>query len=177
VKRSIEEFVSSINNLLTIKLNDFMIKYKNLLPNYAIIHLHSKLADVFSQIKDGKEVMVVVDNEGNVRGILTPMDILVMLRSEGKGIIRTHFGTTYALRSKKLPPKSLLKLDVVSIMDKHPLVLEDDLDLVEAIERMSTERTNYAVVVNSRGKVLGVISSTSIIRVIAEMGKSVFESL
>ena len=175
MKRSFEELISSINNLLTIKLIDFMIKYKDSLPSYAIIHLHSKLADVFSQIKDGKEVMVVVDNEGNVRGILTPMDILVMLRSEGKGIIRTHFGTTYALRSKKLPPKSLLKLDVVSIMDKHPLVLEGDLELIEAIERMSSERTHYAIVVNPRGKVLGVISSTSIIKVIAEMSKDVFE--
>jgi len=70
-----------------------------------------------------------------------------------------------------------MKLDVISVMDKHPLVLEENIEVSEAIEKMSNERSGYAVVIDSKRKVLAVISVLSIIKIMAELGKTVFERL
>jgi len=175
VEEVLKEFAESVEELLKMPLSEFISKYRDLLPKYSIIHYHANVGTVFSHLKDEREVMVVVDSEGNVRGILTPTDIVSILRPGGRGVIRMHFGVAYAVGVKKLPPKSLVKLDVVSVMDKHPLVLEDDMSLSVAIERLSMEKTQYAVVVNAKGKILGVISTTSIVKAIAKLSKSIFE--
>ncbi len=169
------DIVRAIEELLKIDLGSFMSKYHDYLPKFVIVHYHTNVGMIFTYLKEDREVIVVVDSDGNVRGILTPLEILESLRPEGRSIIRTHFGVTFASRSRKVPVKSLVKLDVVSIMDKHPLVLEDDMTLGDAIERLSKERTSYAVVVTRDGKVRGVISAHSIIRVFVDMCRSIYE--
>ena len=171
----ISDIIDAIEGLLKSDLGTFMSRYYKYLPKYAIIHYHTNVGMVLSYLKEDREVMIIVDGEGNVRGILTPLEILESLRAEGRGVIRTHFGVTFASRSRKVPIKSLVKLDVVSIMDKHPLVLEDNMSLGDAIDRLSKERTSYAIVVTKDGRIRGVISAQSIIKVFVDMCRSIFE--
>jgi len=172
----VREFSSSVTDILNMRVRDFIDRYRDFLPRFAIAHHASNVGRVLGYIKDGRDYVVVVDDEGVVRGVLAPIDIVEALRLPGRGIVREHMGAAFATVPKvKVTPRGLMRLELVNVMNKHPPVVEEDARVEEVMELMGRERANYVVVVDRRGKVRAVLTAHALLRAITGRARTVFE--
>jgi CBS domain-containing protein len=126
--------------------------------NFVAVHEIDRIMDVATIIAEDRETMLacVVDVDGNLRGIVTPKEMLKAVEVCEYGSIRHSFfsrmETLHILSAK----------DVGDIMDAPVSVREDD-DVQKAINIM-LDRGFYEVpVVNDAGEVIGVINYFHII--------------
>jgi CBS domain-containing protein len=102
--------------------------------------------------------------DGKVVGILSQTDLLykvagrASLRLAGDGAASTRYAENTA---------RLLKIEATSVaaaMSRHPACIREDATMQEAAARMLKARHNRLCVINSVGRLVGIITSSDVVR-------------
>ena len=100
----------------------------------------------------------VVDSEGRVLGIVSEADLITGMVPRDT---RLHM-VPRATETHTLPPGS-----VGEVMNLHPMTVNEDTDLAEAADLMTTTGVKSLPVLNHRRHVVGVVSRRDVIHLLA----------
>ena len=103
----------------------------------------------------------VVDSEGRVLGIVSEADLITGMVPRDT---RLHM-VPRATETHTLPPGS-----VGEVMNLHPMTVNEDTDLAEAADLMTTTGVKSLPVLNHRRHVVGVVSRRDVIHLLARPG-------
>ncbi|RUM46998.1 MAG: CBS domain-containing protein [Hyperthermus sp.] len=107
-------------------------------PDEAVRDAARKMAEA------GVGSVLVVDEKGVLLGIITERDIVVRVVARGLDASKTLVG---------------------EVMTRNPITIYDDADLAAAAEYMMRKRIGHLPVVNSEGRLVGIISRSDIVRI------------
>ena len=100
----------------------------------------------------------VVDSEGRVLGIVSEADLITGMVPRDT---RLHM-VPGATETHTLPPA-----EVSEVMNLHPMTVNEDTDLAEAADLMTTTGVKSLPVLNHRRHVVGVVSRRDVIHLLA----------
>jgi CBS-domain-containing membrane protein len=100
----------------------------------------------------------VVDSEGRVLGIVSEADLISGMVPRDS---RLHL-VPVADETHTLPPAT-----VGEVMNLHPMTVEEDTDLAEATDLMTTTGVKSLPVLDRRGRISGVVSRRDVIHLLA----------
>ena len=100
----------------------------------------------------------VVDSEGRVLGIVSEADLISGMVPRDS---RLHL-VPVAEEAHTLPPAT-----VGEVMNLHPMTVEEDTDLAEATDLMTTTGVKSLPVLDRRGRISGVVSRRDVIHLLA----------
>jgi CBS domain-containing protein len=106
----------------------------------------ASVADVARLMRDKNIGSVVVLENGKIAGIVTERDIV----------------TRYVANPMGRRPEEVI---IGEIMTRSPVTIRDNVDVMEAARIMAERNIRRLIVVNSRGEIVGIISSRDIMRV------------
>lgn len=107
---------------------------------------NTSVAEVARLMRDRNIGSVVVLENGRIAGIVTERDIV----------------TRYVANPIGRRPE---EVTVGEIMTKNPITIRENLDVMEAARIMAEKNIRRLIVVNSRGEIVGIISSRDIMRI------------
>ncbi len=129
------ELVKSALKFSNKTVDEILVPYEDVLT----VRSNMKTADVLEIIKNtGHSRIPVVDRNGNIKGILQIRKFLKRYLSTKRNIVLS------------------------SVMD-YPYFIKDDIPLDDLLTQMSNHRRNLAVVKNSGGEVIGIVTVEDII--------------
>ncbi|WP_069808269.1 CBS domain-containing protein [Vulcanisaeta thermophila] len=97
----------------------------------------SPLLDVVkAMVENGVGSMIITDDENRVIGVFTERDLMRLVGNS----------------------EDLSRLVVGEVMTRNVVVIEDDASLVKAVHLMAKHNIRHLPVINSEGKLVGVIS-------------------
>jgi CBS domain-containing protein len=106
----------------------------------------------------------VVDKEGCVIGIISEADVLAMMGTQRK---HTFMDFVRHLLGQPLPERKMGDL-VGDIMTPTPITISPDADISEAARIMEGRRIRRLAVVDSEGRLIGVVSRRDILKAISK---------
>ena len=106
----------------------------------------TSIADVAKLMRDKNIGSVVVLENGRIAGIVTERDIV----------------TRYVANPMGRRPEEVITGD---IMTRNPITIRDNVDVMEAAKIMAERNIRRLIVVNSKGEIVGIVSSRDIMRI------------
>jgi acetoin utilization protein AcuB len=103
---------------------------------------------------------IVVDRELRICGVVSDRDVLK---------VTSPFVTKLAERAMDL---QTLRKPAHQLMTRHPVTIGPDDTITEAAQRMVDQRCSCLPVVDSHGRVVGIVTSRDVLRVVARATSS-----
>ncbi len=120
----------------------------------------------------------VVDAEGKLIGIVTVGDIINLLRKRMESLgfvlamtpfdILDFYAMELAVPENRDALKEISSVKISEIMKRRVHFVREDDDILEVIEILAKKGVSRVPVVDSGGKVIGIITRSDIIRMIAD---------
>jgi len=150
-QREIVKVMPMFSTLSNISCGDLMRK------NVGFIHLHDKLSTARKKMrKRGVSHLIVVDDEGELRGVVTAKEIVLGLLQPGESRTIGERGGEFI---------KIWDLPVKSIMDETPLVFKSGEPASHALNAIKKSRKDICVV-KSDSRPLGIITPRELISVL-----------
>jgi len=166
-------FSKAARKILSLKVEDFISKYRDLLPQYGVVGEEENIAKIIELIGNNKHYIIVVDKKNKLRGIITYLDVLLMLGGpKATAVFLPLSSIASSLRRIKVSSDVLPRISVRKIMEREPHRVKLEETIEEAIDVMEKSHTHYVVVVDKEGKVKGIITAHAILRAVLEEMKS-----
>ena len=160
-------FYQAIETVLAMKLTEFMEKYRDLLPRFALVEEEMEMAKVLDLLRSGKHYIIVVDKRNRVKGIISYIDFMLMFgRRRSTAMFAPFSSVSRSLRRSRMPYETLIGLSASDIMTILPPHLWTDSRVEDALKYMSSAGTNYAVVTTREGVVVGIVTAHAIFRAV-----------
>ena len=163
----VESLVNGAGKVLDIRVRDFIKRYRDLTPMYDCVVEDEPLSSILHHVLQGKHYVIVIDDRGKLKGIITYDDILILL---GQTTLARHHipftGPRRLIKGSGLRPEDEGRIKAKDIMDRLPHCVPADDTVAEAVALMEREGTQHAVVTDERHMVYGVITTHSILRAI-----------
>jgi|SRR3989344_3705148 len=119
----------------------------------------------------------VTDKDGLLLGIITEYDLIIRTSTANSSFLQKILGEVYSKKSKNMGEaieegaREISSLTAESIMNKEPLILGEDTTFEEIVAAfIAHHRVNPIPIVNSEGKVVGIISRFDILRPLNLLG-------
>ncbi len=133
-----------------------MLVHERMTPNPVTVHPNTPFEDALHILRDKKiRRLPVVDNQGNLVGIIVEKDLLYASPSPATSL--SVFEIHYLLS----------KLEVKDVMTKRVITVGEDCPLEEAARIMVDHKIGSLPVLRDR-KVVGIITETDVFRIMAE---------
>ncbi len=159
------EFSSILEQILQMKLGEFIKRYRDLLPGFEIVHEDEVISRVFDLMAHGKDYIIVIDSRGRLRGTVTYIDILMhMGRKEERVLITALASIAGTLKRSRIPSDTLSKLKVSIISTPMPPHVSTEQTVLEALHAMETSDSHYVVVLTPDGAVVGILTAHAVFR-------------
>lgn len=150
------------SGLLDSTVGEVLRQYPDLETRYVLVPEDVDLTTaVKTLLSQSAEVLVVVDQRGKPRGIITDLDLL--------HLFEPHAPTYVVSALRKGSLKYLPTLCVSHIMEKNPPTVPFTARLREVIRLMLTHHTSYVIVTDDEGRVHTVLSSHYLTRKILQV--------
>lgn len=158
-------FSSILEQILQMKLGEFIKRYRDLLPGFEIVHEDELISRVFDLMAHGRDYIIVVDNKGRLRGTVTYIDILMhMGRKEERVLVTALASIAGTLKRSRIPSDTLGKLRVSMISTPMPPHVSTDQTVTEALHTMETSDSHYVVVLTPDGAVVSILTAHAVFR-------------
>jgi len=171
-----ERFYQAIENILKLRIDEFMKRYSDLLPGFALIDEDEEVNRVLDLLRKGKHYIIVVDSKRRMKGIISYIDFMLMFGRRRTTALSAPFSSVgRSLRRSRMPLETFVNLSASDIMSRLPPHVWLDSQIEEALKYMSSTGSNYAVVTARDGTVMGIITAHAIFR--AVLRKAGFEQV
>ena len=110
-----------------------------------IVDVNSKMPQaIFEMCRVGSGAVIISDNKGRLRGLITDGDLKRYLKQEVK----------------------IYDIDVNEIMTKNPIIVHENVLAVDALKLMEKDKKTLSIlpVLNDEDKVVGIVTNHDIIR-------------
>lgn len=131
----------ALGRKLTTKVRDIMLSGEDL----PIVDVNSKMPQaIFEMCRVGSGAVIISDNKGRLRGLITDGDLKRYLKQEVK----------------------IYDIDVNEIMTKNPIIVHENVLAVDALKLMEKDKKTLSIlpVLNDEDKVVGIVTNHDIIR-------------
>ncbi len=127
-----------------------------------------ELARLF--LKHGISGVPVVDEEGNIKGIVTENDLIKMDQRVHIPTVITIFDAVIYLGSSKKFEEDIRRMAATKVEDiyKKDVVTVDESATIEDIATIMCEKKIHHIPVLKKGKLVGMVGKKDIVRAIAE---------
>ncbi len=128
-------------------------------PEVPAVQMNSDLASIVAAlVESGMRRLIVVDAEDRPLGLISDADVVSRVQP------RERHGVLYALRGGPAPVSNVTAQELMS-----PVVLtaEAETPLVEAAQKMLSQRRKWLVVVSQEGKTLGLVDRQILLKALA----------
>ena len=160
-----EKFMNAVRKVLSMKISEFIRKYRDLLPQFDFITEDDRVEDLLRLVREGKHYIIVIDKRGRLRGIVTYVDILLVF-GKPKSAFLPFSSITTSFSKIRVPADSLLKIMVSRVMERLPQHIRLDESVEVAATVMHMNNIHHVVVVDRSDMVWGLITAHSIFRAI-----------
>lgn len=154
----------SLDEILEMRVEDFMKKYRPPSTTYIIARPGTKLYNVLKAVATGHpQIVIVIDENRRPIGFLTDVHLLksLQLRHGHRSILSSFTVSRYIL-----PLDKSLNVPIESIMDRRPPVVRHDQKLLDVIRQMIHLDVSAVIVTDRDDRVLGVLTRRHIIRAV-----------
>ena len=103
----------------------------------------------------------VVDEEGNLVGVVSNFDFL---QKEFGGALLPMEGSRETIEAYAEAARKIIATSVGDLMSRNPSTITETMSMREAAEIMRRERLHRLPVVNESGKLIGILSSSDVMR-------------
>ena len=130
-----------------------------MLSDIPAIHEDAPLADVIARfLEAGTRRLIVIDNEGRPKGLVSDADAVTRVQPGARP------GVMQALRGKRNAPDE--KMTAADLMSPGVLSASPDTTLTEAAHMMLSPQRKWMVVVDEKGKAIGLVDRQILFRAI-----------
>lgn len=165
----IESLVKGASKVLSMKVKNFIRKYRDLTPLYDYVVEDEPLSNILQHVLQGKHYVIVIDSKGRLKGLITYDDILILLGQTS--LARHHIpftGPRRLIKGSGLRPEDEGRIRAKDIMDRLPHCVPANDTVAEAIALMERDGTQHAVVTDEKHMVYGVLTTHSILRAVLQ---------
>ncbi len=158
-------FSSILEQILQMKLGEFIKRYRDLLPGFEIVHEDDLISRVFDLMAHGRDYIIVVDSKGRLRSTVTYIDILMQMgRKEERILVTALASITGTLKRSRIPSDTLGRLKISMISTPMPPHVTTDQAVNEALHTMEASDSHYVVVLTPDGAVVSVLTAHAVFR-------------
>lgn len=151
-----------ISEILDMKINDFIKKYRPPPTIYITVKKGTKLYNVLKAIATGHPVMIiVVDEDRKPIGYLTDYHILSSFarRSRPRSIL-----ASFSISQISIPIEKSLDIPVEDLMDKRPPILSLDNKVKDLIRTIRSLGVPAVIIVDKNNIIRGVIDRKFLVK-------------
>lgn len=131
-----------------------------MLSEIPTIHEDATLADVTAQfLEAGTRRLIVIDNMGRPLGLISDADAVTRVQPEARR------GVMQALRGKRNAPDE--KITATQLMSSGVLSASPDTSLTEAAHIMLSQKRKWMVVVDEKGKAIGLVDRQVLLKALS----------
>lgn len=131
-------------------------------PNIPTVNQDDDLAAIIEQFSQSDSYrLIVVDSTGKATGLISDSDIIARVQPSKRRRILD------ALRQIGKPPVG--KETAFDLMSPTPLTSSPELPLVDAIKIMLVDKRKWLVVVDEKGRPLGLVDRQTLLEAIASV--------
>jgi CBS-domain-containing membrane protein len=131
-----------------------------MLSEIPTIHEDAQLADVIAQfLEAGVRRLIVIDNVGRPIGLISDADAVTRVQPA------TRHGVMQALRGKHNVPDE--KMTAAQLMSSGVLSASPDISLTEAAHIMLSQKRKWMVVVDKKGKAIGLVDRQVLLKALS----------
>jgi CBS domain-containing protein len=114
----------------------------------------------------GISVIPIVDDAGNLTGIITESDFITKIQSVPHAMVnlRSLFGKSFNSTDVEQIYKESKGKKLSEVMTKNPKTVDEDATLDEVVKFMGEKNFKRIPVVDGNGKVAGIITRTNVIK-------------
>ena len=160
-----EKFMKAVSKVLSMKVSEFIRKYKDLLPSFDFVTEDDNVEDLLRLIKEDKHYIIVIDKHGRLRGIITYIDILLMF-GKPKSAFLPFSSITTSFSKVKVSVDTLLKISIARVMERLPQHIRLNETVEDAATVMHMNNIHHVVIVDENDMVWGLMTTHSIFRAI-----------
>ena len=115
---------------------------------------------------NGISVIPIVDDAGNLTGIITESDFITKIQSVPHAMVtlRSLFGKSFNSTDVEQIYKESKGKKLSEVMTKNPKTVDQDATLDEVVKFMGEKNFKRIPVVDGNGKVAGIITRTNVIK-------------
>ena len=115
---------------------------------------------------NGISVIPIVDDAGNLTGIITESDFITKIQSVPHAMVtlRSLFGKSFNSTDFEQIYKESKGKKLSEVMTKNPKTVDQDATLDEVVKFMGEKNFKRIPVVDGNGKVAGIITRTNVIK-------------
>jgi len=163
----LKKFYSALEEVLKMKIENFLEQHKDVLPKFEVVHENKSVEEVLKHLREDKHYIIVIDRKGKMRGIITYIDFMIMFGKKRTTALFAPFSSvTRSLKRAHMPLKTLAELKASDIMNIAPPHVWNHSKVEDALNNMSKTGNNFAVVIAKGEKVVGIITAHAIFRAI-----------
>ena len=168
-----EKFYKALENILKMKLSEFIEKYRQVMPKYRVIDEDTNMSEIVKLFREDIPYLIIVDKKGRIRGVVSYIDFLHMFGRRKTTALSAPFSSvSRSLRRSRPSLSTFSQLLASDIAHSSPPHLSLDSTVEEAIQHMHASDQNYVILVSDTGEVEGVLTLHAIFRaVLREVGE------
>ncbi len=169
----VKKFYKVMDNILHMKVKDFLDKYRDTLPKYEVIGEDTSISNIISHFENNVSYLLVVGRNRRIKGSIAYSEFLnIFGRSSTTALSAPFSSVSRSLRHSRVPLEAFSNMNASDILFSSPPCVNEDTSVREALEYMYKTGSHYVVVVNHEREIIGVITLHSIFRAIVKELKS-----